>query len=57
MTRRIPGTVSALRPNQAVTVKESMPVIESAQFMSAKRCDCVLVVNEEDQLSGIFTVS
>ncbi|KAG0749162.1 hypothetical protein G6F57_003441 [Rhizopus arrhizus] len=55
LTRRIPGTVSALRPNQAVTVKESMPVIESAQFMSAKRCDCVLVVNEEDQLSGIFT--
>ncbi|KAG1470776.1 hypothetical protein G6F56_002486 [Rhizopus delemar] len=32
-----------------------MLVIESAQFMSAKRCDCVLVVNEEGQLSGIFT--
>ncbi|CAO3680786.1 unnamed protein product [Rhizopus stolonifer] len=32
-----------------------MPVVESAQFMSAKRCDCVLVVNDQDQLSGIFT--
>ncbi|CAO3669872.1 unnamed protein product [Rhizopus microsporus] len=32
-----------------------MLVVESAQFMAAKRCDCVLVVNEDDQLSGIFT--
>ncbi|KAI9268790.1 hypothetical protein BY458DRAFT_436778 [Sporodiniella umbellata] len=55
LSKRTPGTVSALKPNQAVTVKEHMLVIESAQFMSAKRCDCVLVVNEEDQLSGIFT--
>ncbi|RCH80364.1 hypothetical protein CU098_000873, partial [Rhizopus stolonifer] len=55
LNRRIPGTVSALKPNLAVTVKETMPVVESAQFMSAKRCDCVLVVNDQDQLSGIFT--
>ncbi|KAI9264471.1 hypothetical protein BY458DRAFT_514139 [Sporodiniella umbellata] len=55
LSRRIPGTVSALKPNLAVIVKENMPVIESAQFMAAKRSDCILVVNEEDQLSGIFT--
>jgi signal-transduction protein with cAMP-binding, CBS, and nucleotidyltransferase domain len=54
---RIPGTVSALRPGQALTVKENMLVIESAQLMAAKRCDCVLVINDDDQLSGIFTVS
>lgn len=57
LNRRIPGTVSALRPGQALTVKENMLVIESAQLMAAKRCDCVLVINEDDQLSGIFTVS
>lgn len=55
--RRVPGTVSALRPGQALTVKENMLVIESAQLMAAKRCDCVLVINDDDQLSGIFTVS
>ncbi|KAG0947416.1 hypothetical protein G6F32_006203 [Rhizopus arrhizus] len=32
-----------------------MLVIESAQFMAAKRCDCILVLNEEDRLTGIFT--
>ncbi|KAI8884299.1 CBS-domain-containing protein [Backusella circina FSU 941] len=53
--RRLAGTVSALRPGQALTVKESMLVVESAQLMAAKRCDCVLVVNENDHLSGIFT--
>lgn len=55
--KRIPGTVSALRPGQALTVKENMLVIESAQLMAAKRCDCVLVINDDDHLSGIFTVS
>lgn len=48
--------MSALRPGQALTVKETMLVVESAQLMAAKRCDCVLVVNENDHLSGIFTV-
>ncbi|KAI9486163.1 MAG: hypothetical protein EXX96DRAFT_516029 [Benjaminiella poitrasii] len=53
--RRLPGTVSALKPGQALTVKETMLVLEAAQLMAAKRCDCVLVVNDNDQLSGIFT--
>ncbi|CAO3596455.1 unnamed protein product [Absidia cylindrospora] len=53
--RKIAGTVSALRPAQALTVKESMLVIEASQLMAAKRCDCVLVVDDEDCLSGIFT--
>lgn len=56
-TRKMPGTVSALRPSQALTVKENLLVIEAAQLMAAKRSDCVLVVDEEDHLSGIFTVS
>ncbi|KAI8346877.1 hypothetical protein EDC96DRAFT_521309 [Choanephora cucurbitarum] len=54
-TRKIAGTVSALRPAQALTVKENMLVIEASQLMAAKRSDCVLVVDEEDHLSGIFT--
>ncbi|KAI9497635.1 hypothetical protein BDB00DRAFT_756393, partial [Zychaea mexicana] len=54
-TRKIAGTVSALRPSQALTVKESLLVIEASQLMAAKRSDCVLVVDEDDHLSGIFT--
>lgn len=54
-TRKIAGTVSALRPSQALTVKENMLVIEASQLMAAKRSDCVLVVDEDDHLSGIFT--
>jgi CBS domain-containing protein len=54
-TRKTPGTVSALRPAQALTVKENMLVIEASQLMAAKRSDCVLVVDEDDHLSGIFT--
>ncbi|CAO3614927.1 unnamed protein product [Cunninghamella blakesleeana] len=54
-SRKMPGTVSALRPTQALTVKEHLLVIEAAQLMAAKRGDCVLVVDENDHLSGIFT--
>jgi CBS domain-containing protein len=55
--KKIAGTVSALRLAQALTVKENMLVIEAAQLMAAKRSDCVLVVDDDDHLSGIFTVS
>ncbi|KAI9247721.1 hypothetical protein BDA99DRAFT_446670 [Phascolomyces articulosus] len=54
-TKKMTGTVSALRPSQAFTMKESILVIEAAQLMAAKRSNCVLVVDEEDHLSGIFT--
>ncbi|ORX54589.1 CBS-domain-containing protein [Hesseltinella vesiculosa] len=53
--RKIPGTVSSLRPSQALTVKENLLVIEASQLMAAKRGDSVLVVDENDHLSGIFT--
>ncbi|KAJ2956137.1 hypothetical protein NQZ79_g7986 [Umbelopsis isabellina] len=53
--KKIAGTVSALRLAQALTVKENMLVIEAAQLMAAKRSDCVLVVDDDDHLSGIFT--
>lgn len=55
-TKKIAGTVSALRPTQALTVRETLLVMEAAQLMAAKRSDCVLVIDEEDHLSGIFTV-
>ncbi|CAO3588233.1 unnamed protein product [Absidia cylindrospora] len=32
-----------------------MLVIEASQLMAAKRSDCVLVVDDDDHLSGIFT--
>lgn len=38
-------------------MKENTLVIEAAQLMAAKRSDCVLVVDDQEQLCGIFTVS
>ncbi|KAI9591609.1 hypothetical protein BDF19DRAFT_454359 [Syncephalis fuscata] len=52
---RVPGTVGALRPTQALTVREAMSVVEASQLMAAKRADCVLVVDSNEHLAGIFT--
>ena len=49
------GTVASLRPTQALTVRENFVVEEVARLMAAKRADCVLVIDSEEHLSGIFT--
>ncbi|BGP13160.1 hypothetical protein JCM10213v2_001079 [Rhodosporidiobolus nylandii] len=49
------GTVSALRPLPALTVPSAMSVAEASQLCAAKRTDCVLVVDEDEHLCGIFT--
>lgn len=49
------GTVAALRPSPALTVPETITVSEASQLCAAKRTDCVLVVDDEEGLSGIFT--
>jgi CBS domain containing-hemolysin-like protein len=49
------GTVASLRPSPALTVPESMSVSDASQLCAAKRTDCVLVVDDEEGLSGIFT--
>jgi len=49
------GTVAALRPTPALTVPENITVSEASQLCAAKRTDCVLVVDDEEGLSGIFT--
>ncbi|CAE6404616.1 unnamed protein product [Rhizoctonia solani] len=49
------GTVAALRPSPALTVPENMTVSDASQLCAAKRTDCVLVVDDEEGLSGIFT--
>lgn len=49
------GTVAALKPTSALTVPESITVAEASQLCAAKRTDCVLVVDDEEGLSGIFT--
>jgi CBS domain containing-hemolysin-like protein len=51
----VKGTVAALRPTPALTVPETITVAEASQLCAAKRTDCVLVVDEEEGLSGIFT--
>ncbi|KAL7268595.1 hypothetical protein RUND412_008779 [Rhizina undulata] len=55
-TRKVaPGSVMALRPSQALQIKPNTTVAEAAQLMAAKREDCVLVTDDEDRISGIFT--
>ncbi|KAJ3559410.1 hypothetical protein NP233_g11269 [Leucocoprinus birnbaumii] len=49
------GTVAALKPSAALTVPENISVAEASQLCAAKRTDCVLVVDDEEGLSGIFT--
>ena len=49
------GTVAALKPSPALTVPEGITVSDASQLCAAKRTDCVLVVDEEEALSGIFT--
>ncbi|TFY78676.1 hypothetical protein EWM64_g5332 [Hericium alpestre] len=49
------GTVAALKPSAALTVPETITVADASQLCAAKRTDCVLVVDEEEGLSGIFT--
>ena len=49
------GTVAALKPSPALTVPENITVSEASQLCAAKRTDCVLVMDEDEGLSGIFT--
>ncbi|CED85275.1 Phox/Bem1p [Phaffia rhodozyma] len=49
------GTVAGLKPSPALTVPEGMSVADASQLCAAKRTDCVLVVDDEEGLSGIFT--
>jgi CBS domain containing-hemolysin-like protein len=49
------GTVAALKPSPALTVPETITVSDASQLCAAKRTDCVLVVDEDEGLSGIFT--
>lgn len=49
------GTVASLKPSAALTVPEAMTVSDASQLCAAKRTDCVLVVDDEEGLSGIFT--
>ncbi|KAI8319429.1 CBS-domain-containing protein [Martensiomyces pterosporus] len=53
--RAAAGTVAALRPAPALTVREGISITEAAQLMAAKRADSVLVVDDEERLAGIFT--
>ena len=47
--------MAGLKPSPALTVPENMTVSDASQLCAAKRTDCVLVVDQEEGLSGIFT--
>ncbi|CCH46008.1 Inosine-5'-monophosphate dehydrogenase [Wickerhamomyces ciferrii] len=50
-----PGSVLSLKPSEAVVCKPSFTAYEAAQLMSAKRENCILVIDDDERLLGIFT--
>ncbi|OBA19101.1 CBS-domain-containing protein [Metschnikowia bicuspidata var. bicuspidata NRRL YB-4993] len=53
--KALPGTVMYLKPSEPIICKISATVYEAAQLMSARRENCILVVNDHGELIGIFT--
>ncbi|KAI5961458.1 uncharacterized protein KGF55_004081 [Candida pseudojiufengensis] len=53
--KAIPGTVLSLKPSDPIICKTSATVYEVSQMMTARRENCVLVVNDLGELLGIFT--
>ncbi|KAG0254011.1 hypothetical protein DFQ27_007088 [Actinomortierella ambigua] len=54
-TKAVQGTVGALRPSSALTLKDTALVVDAARIMAAKRADAVLVIDEDQHLVGIMT--
>lgn len=54
-TKAIPGTVMFLKPSEPIMCKRGTSAYEAARLMSARRGNCVLVVDNEGHLEGIFT--
>lgn len=50
-----PGTVLSLRPSEPILCKTSTTALEASRLMSAKRENCILVVDDRKRLVGIFT--
>lgn len=53
--KALPGTVMYLKPSEPIICKTSATVYEAAQLMSARRENCILVVDDHGELIGIFT--
>lgn len=53
--RAEPGSVMHLKPSEPIMCKPSTTVLDAAQLMSARRENCILVVNSAGELAGIFT--
>ncbi|KAG6828321.1 hypothetical protein H0H92_008384 [Tricholoma furcatifolium] len=49
------GTLAALRPSPALTVLETTSVAEASRLCATKRANCILVADEEEGLTGVFT--
>lgn len=51
----VPGTVLSLKPSEPIICKPNITVYEASQIMSLKKENCVLVVDDSEELLGIFT--
>ncbi|ODV85052.1 hypothetical protein CANARDRAFT_28773, partial [[Candida] arabinofermentans NRRL YB-2248] len=50
-----PGSVMTLKPSEAIICRPTNTVFEAAQLMSVTKENCVLVVDDNEELLGIFT--
>lgn len=53
--KAVPGTVMCLKPSEPIICKPSTSAYEAARLMAARRENCVLVVDNDGHLNGIFT--
>lgn len=51
----VQGSVMSLKPMPPVTMPVETPVIDAAQYMTAYRASCVLVLDADSAVCGIFT--
>lgn len=49
------GSVLALKPLPPLSMPFDTPVVDAAQYMTAYRSSCVLVLDEDNAVCGIFT--
>lgn len=53
--KKLTGSVMVLKPLPPTTMHRSTSVLDAAQYMTAHRADCVLVLDDNGGVSGIFT--
>ncbi|KAI8332440.1 hypothetical protein BC941DRAFT_483916 [Chlamydoabsidia padenii] len=54
-TKKFITGLGTLQPSRGLVVKDTLSMVEATQLMAAKKSDCLLVVDQQEQLCGILT--